>query len=1492
MAKKRKKINPRILILLAVVGALVVLGGVYFIVKRMPKDPAPLFAKADAHYEAGEFRQAIRYYSKGLIQQQRKKIEDADRVFDLAMAELQYATRTPELSTPQAQKYFMRGYKRLRQTLTIDPNHLDAHRQISGILWRQLARGNPDDYVTEADAVLALLDDEEDREEKAAFYVRRGQAKALLIHLKPEYLDEALADFDEAIRLEPTSQDYWLTGKLRLLLQQRQYEEAEKTVLAAIEANPNNAQMYVDYARVLIDSDRRSESLEQIEKAIKVQADNPVGYLAKANFLIKDQEWEQALAALDQAAAVDPDDLRVYRLRAFVMKRQFKLTEATAEIRAGLAVIEKLQASEAETQPDLEKYQLLQQTKVDLYFDLADSLLDEIRVGDEEMTAEQEQAHLDEVRKAMETLDTLIVFREGEAPPRYLKIQGRLAMIDGDRAEAQRKLEAAYEGFEKRNMFEPQTGNLLVRVYLQRRLPAKAEDVLNRFIERGYGAQPSVLLSKARIAMHYREYHQAQKLVERVLQRDPDNASAKELKMLLNIRTERGAIPAEGEIPITAVAYLLQQSERKWLEGKRQEAFELVQSLYKRMPENNAVLHRLMTMYLRLDQKAQAQAILEQAIERDPENQNLKDELTILKLPNDAERTKARLVMAEKIEDPYTRAMATAGTYMMVEDMANYMVHLQEALALADSDSRPRVLERLFRTAIQEEQWDTVDQCVTIATDENLDGADGDVFRAQVYLARGEADEAVQLLTGVVEDRPQHRAARMLLGEAHRVNGDLSLAAEQFEWIYNNDRGYSLAAIQMIQVSRAQADWPAWQRWVERAHTLVPNNPYVADQYLEMIEEGSNPEKIIERREAILRNYPDDINNRIRLGALYERTNQIAKAEAMYQSIIAKTPDKIGAAAVLIRFYDRIGRTDGIDTIISKLLEQAKTPEEKVAVYLLHARFLRDRSPEQALFVLDKAIEADPNDPRIYEAQAQIFTIQDQIEKAVEAAEKIVALRPDDPGQQKRLIVYRLEAGQLDQAEAELKQLLEADPDDVMALTLQGSALAQRDDIEGAKEYYSKALKINSDSALTLVRRAGLYILEDDLRAAREDLREAAAISKSPDVALELAKVYRQLNDVTSAQTSLQSIIRDNPGYQPAYRELADLWLSTQSWNRLAPLLESAREQFPREPAYALRQAQMSKLQGNEGAASASTARALQLDPGNEALIRQYLVQLFASKDYEKIATETAKYVDREGMGMWVLALQARALAEQGRMDEAEPVFERAAREAEGGNVGFVLQQYRNVTDLPSACKRGKEWLAFRKDDWALHAAIGTLLRENGDLAGSKEYMEKAMSLTDDEDRRAELQIGLGLTYAEMGEFDKAEQAYLSALKTAPDNIFALNNLAYLYVESLETPEKALDLARQAMVASPNNGSVLDTYGWTLARLGEYRDAVRHLRRAVQLLPSAPTRYHLGWVLEQQGNIAEARRQYEAARAYLVDQRDTPLWQDVMTALERVRTDR
>ncbi len=1491
MAKKRKKINPRVLILLGVLGALVLLAGAYFVVKKLPRDPAPLFAKADAAYEAGEFRQAIRFYSKGLIQQQRKKIEDPDRVYDLAMSELQYATRTPELSKPQAQKYFMRGYKRLRQTLTIDPHHLDAHRQIAAILWRQLARGNPDDYIKEADEILSLLDDQEDREEKAGFYFRRGQAKALLIHLKPEYLDGALADFDEAIRLEPTNQDYWLTGKLRLLLQQRQYGEAERTVLAAIEANPNNAQMYVDYARVLIDSDRRSEAIAQIDKAIKVEPGNPVGHLARANFLIKDQEWDKAIASLDEAAEVDPDDLRVYRLRAFVLKRQFKLAEASEEIRTGLAVVERLLTSEAETQPDIVKYQQLQQTKVDLYFDLADSLLDEIHAVND-MTPEQEQALLDEARKALAALDTLIVFREGEAPPRYLKIQGRLAMIDGDLLGAQRKLEAAYESFEKRNMFEPQTGNLLVRVYLRHRLPAKAEDVLNRFIERGYGAQPSVLLSKARIAMHYREFHQAQKLVERVLQRDPDNASAKELKMLLNIRTERGAIPTEGELPITAVAYLLQQSERKWLEGKRQEAFELVKDLYDRMPENNAVLHRLMTMYLRLDQKAQAQAILEQAIERNPENQNLKDELTILKLPNDAERTKARLEIAERIEDPYSRAMAKAGTYMMVDDMANYMVHLQEALEVADADSRPRVVERLFRTALQEEQWDTVDECVSIAVEENLDGAEGDVFRAQVHLARNEADEAIQLLSGVVEDRPQHRAARMLLGEAHRLNGDLSLAAEQFEWIYNNDRGYALAAVQMIQVSRAQADWPAWQRWVERAHTLVPNNPYVADQYLEMIEEGSNPEKIIERREAILRNYPDDLNNRIRLGALYERTNQIAKAEAMYQSIITRTQDRIGAAAVLIRFYDRIGRTGGIDAIISTLLDQAKTPEDKVSVYLLHARFLRDRSPDQALFVLDKAIATDPDDPRSYEAQAQIFALQNEIDQAVEAAEKIVALMPDDSGQLKRLIVYRLEAGQLDQAEAELKQLLDADPEDVMALTLQGSVLAQRDDIDGAQKYYSQALKINSDSALTLVRRAGLYILEDDLRAAREDLRQAASISKSPDVTLELARVYRQLNDITSAQTSLQSIIRDNPGFKPAYRELADLWVSTQSWNRLTPLLEKAREQFPREPAFALIQAQVSQLQGNDAAASAAIEKALQMDPSNESLVRQYLVHLLDAKDYETFNARAPRYVDREGFGPWVRSLQARALAEQGQMAEADALFEQAAREAEGGNVGFVLQQYRHVTDLAAACERGKKWVDYRKDDWAIHAAVGTLLRENGDLQDSKKYLEEAMTLTDHKVQQADIQIGMGLTYMDLQEFDKAEQAYLAALELMPNNVYALNNLAYLYVENLDAPEKALDLARQAVAASPNNGSVLDTYGWTLARLGEYRDAVRHLRRATQLLPSAATRYHLGWVLEQQGNIAEARRQYEAARANLVDQRDTPLWQDVMTALERVRTDR
>ena len=85
------------------------------------------------------------------------------------------------------------------------------------------------------------------------------------------------------------------------------------------------------------------------------------------------------------------------------------------------------------------------------------------------------------------------------------------------------------------------------------------------------------------------------------------------------------------------------------------------------------------------------------------------------------------------------------------------------------------------------------------------------------------------------------------------------------------------------------------------------------------------------------------------------------------------------------------------------------------------------------------------------------------------------------------------------------------------------------------------------------------------------------------------------------------------------------------------------------------------------------------------------------------------------------------------------------------------------------------------------------------------------------------------------GDNDTAIKHYEAIIKSAPNNVIALNNLAWLYFEAQNN--KAIATAKQAIQAAPNAPEVLDTYGWIEWNMGDKDDGRKALQKAAELAP-------------------------------------------------------
>ena len=94
-------------------------------------------------------------------------------------------------------------------------------------------------------------------------------------------------------------------------------------------------------------------------------------------------------------------------------------------------------------------------------------------------------------------------------------------------------------------------------------------------------------------------------------------------------------------------------------------------------------------------------------------------------------------------------------------------------------------------------------------------------------------------------------------------------------------------------------------------------------------------------------------------------------------------------------------------------------------------------------------------------------------------------------------------------------------------------------------------------------------------------------------------------------------------------------------------------------------------------------------------------------------------------------------------------------------------------------------------------------------------------------------------------------------LTEQPDNVLALNNLAFLY--SQQNDPRALELAKKAYEKAPESAAILDTYGYILIKQGQPKEGLPILEKAASLAPKAnDIQFHLAEAYVANDNTQKA----------------------------------
>ena len=99
---------------------------------------------------------------------------------------------------------------------------------------------------------------------------------------------------------------------------------------------------------------------------------------------------------------------------------------------------------------------------------------------------------------------------------------------------------------------------------------------------------------------------------------------------------------------------------------------------------------------------------------------------------------------------------------------------------------------------------------------------------------------------------------------------------------------------------------------------------------------------------------------------------------------------------------------------------------------------------------------------------------------------------------------------------------------------------------------------------------------------------------------------------------------------------------------------------------------------------------------------------------------------------------------------------------------------------------------------------------------------------------------GRGIAYERTNQWNKAEIDLLNSLNASPNDAYAINYLAYSWIEKGVNIKKSLSMLEKANKLRPNDGYIIDSLGWALFKLKKYKEAKKQLELAVIFMASDP----------------------------------------------------
>ena len=546
-----------------------------------------------------------------------------------------------------------------------------------------------------------------------------------------------------------------------------------------------------------------------------------------------------------------------------------------------------------------------------------------------------------------------------------------------------------------------------------------------------------------------------------------------------------------------------------------------------------------------------------------------------------------------------------------------------------------------------------------------------------------------------------------------------------------------------------------------------------------------------------------------------------------------------GEDLLLAKMYWLSGKPQEAQRICAKLLEQPAPPENQLAVIQFAAELygLQGRLDEanQLLSRLDSLALK----PGLRELTRGDFAMQfvgaanaiKYFKQATEAAQS-------NPLTWQALISSYVMTGQATEALATLTKALEHVPDDPALKTLQKAALVLAEaDANAELRPFAVAFARNpgdaaaAESLRTLTAQLASRPTPTALAAAAKTL--ADKYPQSRQLQFYLAACQLRANQTDEAiYTATHAAERFADAVEPEILLVAIL-RDQHRWDEVLAEAQKWRQRAAANPLAADLQIAEAEIQLRRPADAAK-----QLDP--------YIQN-----------AKSAPKAYQEALPLYAAA--SKAAGNSGTAELLEPLLQEGARGRQAWMLFAVqnLEPSQAVTWLERVDKlippQATNERILLSQMWAL------LNQRHPDTAFLQKAMEILKPLTEKADADVLAVTSLGMQEEAMGNLGAAAEDYRRAIKMAPNNVIAKNNLAMVLAHQGGDMNEALALAQSAVQVQPDVASLYDTLAFVQGKMRNFEQAITNARKATALQPRAPQfRVTLAQLLLDSGKRSEA----------------------------------